>query len=475
MKPKKLLMSAVLIITMVLSGSVGVFAQADEVTNVEKGGIEEIETINEFNFEKMSGIDSPEVSVKSKSSIMSGDNILDINEGYDSMSLNSPRFMRSAKMTSKAVTRTWTEKLEKQGDYKYYFATLDPGQMFNATLICPKNPDLNYNLLVYDIDNEGRLRNLVAGSTTETYFNTYPDGSKKTIDEGVSYVNKTSTTNQYAIIVSAVKGGSSTDEYQLTLSLDVKGNYDSAEPNDSAYSAYSINDKGISDVSLHVKNDQDWYIWKTKNEFKSAKLTVSKNYKAEMYTADGNKIVLSEKNPDGSYKIADGVNYIKVYSDSTSFEPAEYTLNIEPCEMIPATMEVVLDGDQGKNSYPDYPEGHYFRFKDKFSPKVKLLTVNGHPVKNYPVTLRWESGSWKEQTGNKVRTITGITNDKGEVELVLETPNLPTSLGLISLYLKGPMQFMHHYDIDGIIISAPGVKPYTNVVYHFSHSEYIGN
>lgn len=200
----------------------------------------------------------------------------------------------------------------------------------------------------------------------------------------------------------------------------MQGNYDSAEPNDSAFEAYKIKEGELSGASLHVENDQDWYIWDATAEFKSAKFIVSSGYDVEVYTADGNKLKLNPQNPD-------------------------------------------------------YPEGEHFRFKDRLSPYIGIVSRSGYPVKNHPVTLYWESGAWNEQTGNKTRTVTGKTNKEGVVKLVLEKPDLPTSLGSHSVYLPGPIQFTHYYDIDGIVISSPGVEAYPDVVYHFAYSVYEGN
>lgn len=141
----------------------------------------------------------------------------------------------------------------------------------------------------------------------------------------------------------------------------MQGNYDSAEPNDSAFEAYKIKEGELSGASLHVENDQDWYIWDATAEFKSAKFIVSAGYDVEVYTADGNKLKLNPQNPD-------------------------------------------------------YPEGEHFRFKDRLSP-----------------------------------------------------------LGSHSVYLPGPIQFTHYYDIDGIVISSPGVEAYPDVVYYFAYSVYEGN
>lgn len=340
----------------------------------------------------------------------------------------------------------------------------------NTTLISPTNPNLNYDLFIYEVTSGGTLGNVVASSTTGTYFNTYPSGVQKTVDEGAAFINNTTQTNNYAVIVSATQGGSTADTFKLTVSLDVDGCYDSAEPNDSPYNAYGVTEGTVSGASLHVINDQDWFIWRATSEFISADISSSNGYNVEVYTANGNKLVLVAKNTDGSYPISTGVNYIRVFADESTFSPSTYSLSITPRKLKPAYMHVELNGDQGQ-VYPDYPEGRYFRFKDRISPDVTITSASGYAVTNQPVTLHWESGSWNESTGNKSREVTAYTNEQG---IATTTITPPTSLGTQSVYLHGAIDFIHYYDIDGILISSPGVTSYTDVVYHFSLSEYVG-
>lgn len=376
---------------------------------------------------------------------------------------------------TRGVTQSWTGTLKSEGEFTYVLATLAPTQILNATLQCPVNESLNYDLFIYEVDENGVLKNEVAFSTLGTYLNTYPDGTVKTADEGAAFINNTSTTNNYAVIVMATEGGSSTDEFKLTIGLDVEGTYDSAEPNDSAYNSYAITEGTISGATLHVVNDQDWYLWKATSEFKSANITVSAGYSVEVYTANGNKMILTNQKSDGSFPIARGANYIRVFANENNFSPAVYSLSVLPWEVTPDKMVVALNGDEGA-TYPNYPEGsQYLRFHKKFSPQVGIKSKSGYRVPNHPVSLYWESGAWNEHTGNKTREVSGRTNSEGVVTLVLESPDLPVSLGSHSCYLNGAISFIHYYDVDGIIISSPGVEPYTDLVYHFARSSYVGS
>lgn len=375
-------------------------------------------------------------------------------------------------MNARSITQSWTGALKNQGEFTYITATLAPAQMINATLVCPKNENLNYDLFIYEMDKNGYLTNIVSSSTTSTYFNTYEDGTTKTVDEGTSFVNNTGTTKNYAVIVSAAEGGSATDTFELTVSLSERGSYDTAEPNDSPYYACEARESMLDGGSLHVPNDQDWFMWRASSEFISAKIANTAGYNVEVYTAEGNKLILTNKNSDGSYPIANGVNYIKVSASNngTSFRGKAYSLNITPWDVKPYRMFMNLNGDEGEKAYVNYPEGRRFRFKNRLSPEIFVKSKSGYPVRNHVVTLTWLSGGWNEHTGNASRVARGMTGDDGKVTIVLEKPELPPALGVNRCYLSGAISFVHYYDIDGVMVTSEGTNSCEEVVYHFNLS-----
>lgn len=270
------------------------------------------------------------------------------------------------------LIQSWTGTIAEEGNFAYYIATLAPKAILNATLVCPQNPNLNYDLLLYELDSEGYLGNLLNGSVTETYMNTYPDGTTKTMDESLAYINNTEEIKNYAVIVLATKGGSDTDAYKFTLSLDEEGSYDSLEYNNSPYDASELPELTKAGIwaqkfSLNMANDQDWFLLRTSStEISEASIiserTDGKKYKIEVYTADGNKLKLSKGNGD-VYKIQSGVNYIKVFADESTFESSEYDLKIYGLSSEPASVELRINGDEGREQYASYPEGTYFRFQ----------------------------------------------------------------------------------------------------------------
>lgn len=228
--------------------------------------------------------------------------------------------------TTRSITQSWTETIANQGEISFVFVSLERGQILNASLVCPRKASLNYDLFLYEMDANGNLVRMVSDSTTETYINSQ---TGKTVDEGISYINNSATVKEYAVIVSATKGGSTTDTFKLTISLDEKLNADTAEPNDSAFYAYGV-DIGttISGPSLHVVNDQDWFVMRTTSEFSASKISATAGYKTEVYTANGSQLILADERSDGAYIIRPGMYYIRVFANELNFTPNTYSLSI---------------------------------------------------------------------------------------------------------------------------------------------------
>lgn len=250
-------------------------------------------------------------------------------------------FRESANSVSTSISGT----IEKEGDLRYTTVTLEKNQIVQTTLKCPTNENLNYDLYLYELNDDGSLGNYIDSSTTETYFNEYPDGTRKTLDEGISYINKNDATKHYAIIVLAKKGCSAIDKFTINVSSDIAGSYDQAEPNDSPYHAYTIKEGTLSGANLNSCNDQDWFVWNVPEDFKTADISVSNGYKVELYTANGTSMVLRNNNGGNSYYVSKGYYYIKVFSDSSDFKYGNYTLKINPTNFNASKLIVDMEGD----------------------------------------------------------------------------------------------------------------------------------
>ena len=146
----------------------------------------------------------------------------------------------------------------------------------------------------------------------------------------------------------------------------------------------------------------------------------------------------------------------------------------------PSKIDYILNGDEGSAQYITYPQGRYFRFKNRLCPEVYVTSENGFPVPGYSVTLAWESGAWNEHTGNKTRVITQETGNNGIAVLTLaqgmSSPNdLPTSLGSYSYMRNGAITFRDYYDLDAIVIKTYDKVIFADGVYHLMRSEYISS
>ena len=489
---KRKIFSLVLAVAMVFTLSIGTFA-ADSQANSRV-----------MDSNSTAGENTPSATPNDMSAFMGGSNVevvdeftitpypeMNVADLVESSSLERPSArsafagnvkkgkevtMPQRHSVARGATEYWQGTLPAQDYYISIPVTLSPAQIVNASLQCPKNESLNYDLYIFEVDASGNFGNIVSYSETETYFNTYPDGSIKTVDEGVAFVNTSTTTKNYKVVVWATQGGSDTDPFILSIGLDDAGKYDLAEPSDSPFYAYGVTEGIISGGTLHVENDQDWFVWNAGSEFKTAKIYADANYQTEVYTASGNKLILSDKDSTGAYPITAGSNYIRVFAKPAGFVPNNYILTITPTKVTTGTIKVRFNGDEGPDSYPDYPEGkNIYRFKNKLSPKVQITTPEGYPVPDCSVQLYWQSGSWTEGSGNKSRTVYATTDSVGEATLVLEQPTLPTALGKLSCIVGKPVAFKHYYDLDGIAISSQSTdEVFTSLVYHFSHSSYLG-
>lgn len=368
-----------------------------------------------------------------------------------------------------SITQSFSGTIEEESGLSYLLVTLAPGEILQASLAGPNNADINYDLLLYTY-NDG-LDTYVAGSTLETYINTYSDGTTKTVEDGVSYINNGEENQTYALIVYATKGYSSTEKFTLTVSIDEEGYYDASEPNNSPFTATTISTGAkVTGCSLNVSNDQDWFVWNVPSTVNGVSLSLSNpDYTAEVYYASGTSMILVNPS-NGIYNLNSGYYYIRVYNISDNFVSSDYTLTLQPYGNTASTIKVTFNGDMGSNKV-SYPEGSYYRFKNTLTPSVLVLDSSGYPVISKTVTLTWLSGSWNEATGNSTRSQSLTTDSNGKASFSL---TVPTSLGYNSCLLTGAITFRHYYDIDGIVFTC-GSASSSQIVYHFAYSDYVSS
>lgn len=325
------------------------FLSQDEISIEDLGAmmrtstVAEDDEIPELNVDEILRANVPQSTSLTENNIsLAGYNL----ESGSSMGiLTSNTQMRSAA----SITQQFTDFITTEDDIKLVQFSLGEGDIVNASLSCPNNENLNYDLVLASVAEDGSL-NLIKASALGTYIDS---NTKKTVDEGISYVHNQATVGNFAMCVLSSNGSSSSESFTLTISLDEAGSFDSNEPNESAFEATSIS--GLTgNGSLHVENDQDWYI---ANVNQGVYEVTAGNYQAEIYRAiEGNRLVKADM--AGSNYVLDSQTYfIKVYSDATGedFSFGDYTLQLVD-KSVYSTMRTAYDFGDWEHAYTKLPD-----------------------------------------------------------------------------------------------------------------------
>ena len=170
--------------------------------------------------------------------------------------------------TSKIYYGTMTGKLSKTNDYLMYPAKLSAGEYLQAKLTLPTDPQIDYDLLLFDSS-----LSLIKSSD----YVTCTTSEMATLDESIGYIaNKDETVY---VCVYSVGGGSNTESY--TLDYTITTNFsDSSEPNENAKEAIdlSMNEMGANvSAKLNSPLDNDWYrfIVKEGDSYDKVRLNIS--------------------------------------------------------------------------------------------------------------------------------------------------------------------------------------------------------
>lgn len=255
---------------------------------------------------------------------------------------------REKTRSADSITESFTGVITVEGDIRTVGFSLFEGEIFNATLVCPNNANLDYDLGLYSIADDG-TPTLISSSVLGTYID--PE-TGKTVDEGISYVHNQGTEGNFVIAVIATSGSSSVDSFTLTISLDTAGSYDRNEPNDSPYTATRLSSLSTTG-SLHVVNDQDWYVV---NMNSGVYELSAGNYQAEVYFVDEGDVMVRERKAGSNYVLDSRTYYIKVFSDASqdNFEFGDYTLEMVDQSKY-ATMQTAFDFGDWEHAYTKLP------------------------------------------------------------------------------------------------------------------------
>lgn len=269
---------------------------------------------------------------------------------------------RGKTRSADSITESFTDVITEEGDVRFVQFSLEEGEIFNATLVCPNNDNLNYDLILASVADDGSL-SLVSSCTLGTHID---QETGKTIDEGISYVHNQATVGNFVIIVVATTGSSSVNSFTLTISLDAAGSYDSNEPNDNPFTATRMTSLSAAG-SLHVVNDQDWYVVNMNSGV--YRLTAG-SYQAEVYYVQDGNVMVRERKAGNNYVLDSRTYYIKVFSDASldDFEFGDYTLELVDQSKY-ATMQTAFDFGDWEHAYtklpaviPDGQQVAYYKF-----------------------------------------------------------------------------------------------------------------
>lgn len=222
-------------------------------------------------------------------------------------------------------TYEFTDYLTSSSDQKYMTFSLSQGQIANITLQGPNDNNIDYNLILASVSSTGSLT-ILKQSNLGTYVD---ETTPETVAEGISYAHTSSTNGTYAVFVVSASGSSTTQSFDLTLSFDVAGSYDSNEPNENPFEVKTVTTDGMSG-SLHVSNDQDWYALLGTGD---DQMITAGDYDVNVYSVvSSNQLKMVTPNSDGSYSLDNNkYYYIKAHSTvpSNQFSYGGYSLSFE--------------------------------------------------------------------------------------------------------------------------------------------------
>ena len=329
--------------------------------------------------------------------------------------------------SASSVTQEFSGYITEQGAFQYVPLNLSSGQIVHATLRCPENRLLDYDLMLCSVDEEGNLTP-VATCGLDTYVD--PD-TGKTVDESLSYIHNQASTQTYAVVVLAVSGSSETDPFTLTVSLDVAGSYDDNEPNDNAFKATQLNLSSTepysasTSASLNVVNDQGWYVisirWKGPYEIKAG------NYSVKVYSVQDENALKSVRKSGGNFILGNDspVYYIKVFSNLSAedFAYGPYTLTVTDQSKY-ASFGTAFDlGNWTSTNRPRpgvIPAGQYIAYyKFDIGPEDKVYASITRDLNSGPqiIALYDASGEYVDSRNSETGGV--ITSASGRKRLII--------------------------------------------------------
>lgn len=322
----------------------------------------------------------------------------------------------SIKASSAYQLYTTSAVMQSDSEYEIYTVRVKGGDIVQAELQVPENMNLNYDLFLYVYNQSADTLTMVSGSVYGTDSNF--------TSENVCAINNSNIERLYAIFVMTNGKPSTTDAY--TLNVSIGGNFDDAEPNDSAFFAVRIptittQTAVARNIGLHTPIDNDWFeaYFADISEFGGVEITgIPDSVIVEAYILSSNNVLTKTGSTEDStvLPIKAGYNYFRVISNRKgTFKPENFDIKFSPAvnpEKI--ALYIAVDGycQRSSNLFDDQKTRYLFTIGAGVEVKAVYLTENDIPVKvNDTVSVVIANPLW---TNDNMRFSTGYSSISNE-------------------------------------------------------------
>lgn len=368
-----------------------------------------------------------------------------------------------------------TGYLAQTNDYLLYAVNLTYGDYLQARLKLPNNPQIDYDLLLYDSS-----LSLIKSSD----YITCTDGSG-TLDESIGYL--ASGDELVYVCIYSVGGGSETESY--TLDYSVTTNFsDSSEPDENAKEAKTLNLGGSGAKitgKLNSPIDNDWYSFtvldspqydrirlniQSSSSTNGCKFEIYQNLVSDYFgmfymgSGNGGEVVL----PAGTYYLR--IVSTNTFSDFNAEDIPVYTLSVAPVSKVDMVSIAYFDLPLNKI---EYNEGLYDRLEEN-DMVPNILVVHGRATygergaANVIISAEVYDRQWIDGKRPDLAEVygTAITDSNGNFTMKIQ---LNPACGGLSYNIG---YSTHHYDFMRVTVYLANNKSITdrNYFYYYKYS-----
>lgn len=375
----------------------------------------------------------------------------------------------------------------------YGVIVLAPNQILQVGLECPKHVDMDYDLYIAEVMDDGTVGNILAGSMYATHIE---GGMTKTLDEGIDYINTSTTNKRYAILVHAKKGGGEMFPYTLYYSIDAQGNYNPNENDQNAATPMATLPFGylINNVALNSPADVDWIAIDNSmgNAFEHADIALSitdvttgaaiTTDSVELYKHVGdNKMLLLEPRTDGTYRFTPSSNtgeyFIRIAPkdrDNMDWHQYKISVDIAATQTAAANLHLVYttpEDPSGTNyvTWPQYGNAYCLNTYTWFQVEGTVTDAFGDPVPNYgTASVLFTNFYWRDIGKNEnLATASGRNPVNANGKFTIRINDFPSPAGYYSY--RSASGYTHRYDLAQLEVSL-GSFYHIEPIYHWSYA-----